>query len=40
MPVGILAEVYLGLSPVFVFAGAVAMVAATLTLAVAVARGR
>lgn len=40
MPVGILAEVYLGLNPVFVFVGAVAMVAATLTLAVAVARGK
>ena len=40
MPLGILGEVYLGLSPVFVFIGAVAMVAATVTLAVGVARIR
>lgn len=38
MPLGILAEVYLGLSPIFVFIGAVSMVAATLTLALAAAR--
>lgn len=38
MPLGILAEVYLGLSPVVVFVGAVSMFAATVTLAVGVAR--
>ena len=38
MPLGILGEVYLGLSPVFVFAGAVSMIAAVLVLSVAVLR--
>ena len=38
MPLGILGEVYLGLSPVFVFAGAVSMIAAVLVLSAAVLR--
>lgn len=38
MPLGILGEVYLGLSPVFVLAGAASIVAATVLLAVAIAR--
>lgn len=38
MPLGILGEVYLALSPVFVFAGAVSMIAAVLVLSVAVLR--
>ena len=38
MPVGILAEVYVGLSPVLVLVGAFCMVAGTLTLAVGIAR--
>jgi hypothetical protein len=38
MPLGILGEVYLGLSPVFVFAGAVSMISAVIVLSVAVAR--
>lgn len=38
MPLGILAEVYLSLSPIAVFIGAVSMVASTLLLAVGVAR--
>lgn len=40
MPLGILAEIYLGLSPIVVFIGAASMVAATLTLAFAVMRSR
>lgn len=39
MPLGILGEVYFGLSPVFVLAGAASIAAATLTLAYGVARG-
>lgn len=38
MPLGILGEVYLGLSPVFVLAGAASIVGATILLAIAVAR--
>lgn len=40
MPFGILGEVYLGLSPAFVLAGAASAAAATVTLAVAAARAR
>ena len=39
MPLGILGEVYFGLSPVFVLAGAASMAGATVTLAYGVARG-
>lgn len=38
MPLGILGEVYLGLSPIFVLAGAASIVAATVLLALAIAR--
>ncbi len=38
MPIGILGEVYLGLSPVFVLAGAASIIAATILLAIAIAR--
>lgn len=38
MPLGILGELYLGLSPVFVLAGAASIIAAVLVLSVAVAR--
>jgi hypothetical protein len=40
MPIGILAEVTLGVPPIFVLVGGVAMVAATVWLAVAVVRSR
>lgn len=40
MPLGILGEVYFGLSPVFVLAGAASIAAATVTLAYGVARGK
>ncbi len=40
MPIGILAEVYFGLSPVVVFVGAASMVAGTLVLAFGVATQR
>ncbi len=39
MPLGILGEVYFGLSPVFVLAGAASIAGATVTLAYGVARG-
>ena len=39
MPLGILSEVYFGLSPVFVLAGAASIAGATVTLAYGVARG-
>lgn len=40
MPLGILGEVYFGLSPVFVLAGAASIVSATILLAIAIAKGR
>jgi hypothetical protein len=40
MPFGILGEVYLGSSPVFVLAGAASIAVATVLLAIAVAMGR
>lgn len=40
MPFGILGEVYLGTSPIFVLAGAASIAVATVLLAVAVAMGR
>ncbi len=40
MPIGILAELTLGVPPIFVLVGGVAMVAATVGLAVAVVRSR
>ncbi len=40
MPIGILAEVYLGLSPVPVLIGAASMLAGTVVLAIGVAVGR
>lgn len=40
MPFGILGEVYLGSSPVFVLAGAASIAVATVLLAIAVATGR
>lgn len=40
MPFGILGEVYLGTSPVFVLLGAASIAAATVTLSIAVALGR
>ena len=40
MPFGILGEVYLGSSPVFVLAGAASIAGATVLLAIAVATGR
>ena len=39
MPIGILGEVYFGLSPVFVLAGAASILASAVTLAIGVARG-
>lgn len=40
MPVGILAEVYLGLSPIFVLIGAASILAAVVTLALGVGRAK
>lgn len=39
MPLGILGELYLGLSPVFVLLGATSILAATVTLAIGVGKG-